>query len=106
LCRWEAHLRAGVEVAPRPAVLDEGLVVALAVPLGPVDVTVACRVVDVARAPSRFGFAYGTLPHHLIEGEEAFTVERHERLVGRYLRGMQQHVAQALSGGAGTPIGP
>ncbi len=38
--------------------------------------TVACRIVYVTDEHRRRGFAYGTLPHHLIEGEEAFFVER------------------------------
>ena len=124
LRRWEQHRRGGVDVRPpgvQPAV---GLVVALAVGVGPVYVTAACRVVHVTDEPGRFGFAYGTLTHHVVEGEEAFVVVRDEvdvvrfevvsftrprgramslvapllhpldeRVVRRYLRGMQQYVA-------------
>lgn len=125
LRRWQAHLRAGVGVRPADAGLEEGLAVVLAVPVAFVHVTVACRIVYVIDEPRRFGFAYGTLPHHVIEGEEVFIIERDEadavrfvvsaffrprgpvmaagaplvhaldqRLVGRYLRGLQQHVAE------------
>jgi uncharacterized protein (UPF0548 family) len=33
-----------------------------------------CRVVGVVDEPTRWGFAYGTLPGHLEQGEEAFVV--------------------------------
>ena len=121
---WEAHVRAGVSVRPPDAAVEEGLTVVLTVPVASIHVTVACRVVYVVEEPARSGFAYGTLPHHVIEGEEAFVVERDDRdtvrfrisaflrprgplmaavgpvvealdhrIVGRYLRGLQQHVA-------------
>lgn len=35
--------------------------------------------------PTRRGFAYGTLPHHVIEGEESFSVERDEAEVVRFV---------------------
>jgi uncharacterized protein (UPF0548 family) len=35
----------------------------------------ACRVVYVIDEPTRFGFAYGTLPAHAESGEERFLVE-------------------------------
>ncbi len=35
-----------------------------------------CRVIYVLDEPDRFGFAYGTLPGHPEEGEEAFVAER------------------------------
>jgi hypothetical protein len=39
-------------------------------------VTATCRVVEVVDEPDRFGFAYGTLPHHPEAGEESFVVIR------------------------------
>ena len=123
LRRWQAHRRSGVEVHPADAPLAEGTVVALVVPVTLLHITVACRVVSVTDEPARFRFSYGTLPEHVIEGEEAFVVERgdddvvrfsviaflrprgalmsavgplvhllDQRIVPRYLRGMQQHV--------------
>ncbi len=53
----------------------------LAVPVAFGWVTSACRVVYVTEGPSRFTFAYGTLPRHVVSGEEAFAVERDD--VGR-----------------------
>lgn len=76
LRRWQAHRGSGVKVRPPDAGPEEGLTVVLAVPVALVWVTVACRVVYVVDEPGRFGFAYGTLPHHVIEGEESFVVER------------------------------
>lgn len=38
--------------------------------------TSPCRVVYVVDEPNRFGFAYGTLPGHVEQGEERFLVER------------------------------
>lgn len=36
----------------------------------------ACRIVYVVDEPGAFGFAYGTLPAHPEQGEEAFVVRR------------------------------
>lgn len=76
LRRWQAHVGAGVAVRPPGKEVEEGLAVVLTVPVAGLHVTVACRVVYVIEQPARRGFAYGTLPHHVIEGEEAFVVER------------------------------
>lgn len=80
--QWQAHLGAGLRVAPTDAPVEDG-VVAIAVRLGPVWVTAACRVVWTVDEADRFGFAYGTLPHHPEAGEERFVVERraHDRIV-------------------------
>ncbi len=126
LRQWEAHVRSGVVIRPPRPPLEDDLTVVFSVPLARVYVTVACRIVYVIEETARFGFAYGTLPHHVIEGEELFLVERDdegrvrflvsafvrprgrlmravapvvqlldERLVRRYLRGLQRHVAAA-----------
>lgn len=79
LRRWQAHRLADVAVHPRDAPVEEGSVVVLTVPFGPLHVSVACGVVYVVDEPHRFGFAYGTLPHHMLEGEEAFVVEHGAR---------------------------
>jgi uncharacterized protein (UPF0548 family) len=70
-----AHRGSGLVVS-EGAVLQEGETVALAAPL-PVGTALAvCRIVRVVDEPDRYGFAYGTLPLHPEEGEEAFLVER------------------------------
>ena len=125
LRRWRAHRLAGVDVHPLEAGVEEGAVVVRTVPLGGLHFSVACRVVYTVDETLRFGFAYGTLPHHVLEGEEAFVVERDplgpvrfeiraffrpsgplmrglgpvvhaldHRLVRRYQRGLQRHVAE------------
>ena len=72
---WAAHRGSGIVVS-EGAQVREGETVALAAPL-PVGAAVAvCRIVRVIDQPDRYGFAYGTLPLHPEEGEEAFLVER------------------------------
>lgn len=127
LRKWQAHVHAGVELNP-PRPTRGGARRGVGGPRAPMYVAVACRIVYVTEHPGRFELAYGTLPHHVIEGEEAFIAERvetdtvrfaiaaffrprggalrpvaplvhllDERLVRRYLRGMQQHVTHAGS---------
>lgn len=81
---WQAHLGAGVVLRPPNPGVREHLAVVLAVPLVPIYARVACRVVYVVEEPTRFGFAYGTLPHHVIEGEEAFVIERDDAETVRF----------------------
>ncbi|HEX2192534.1 MAG TPA: DUF1990 family protein, partial [Acidimicrobiales bacterium] len=50
--------------------------VVIAVPVAFLWTTVACRIVYVVDEPTRFGFAYGTLAQHVLEGEESFLVEQ------------------------------
>ena len=47
----------------------------LRIPFGPIRVSAPARVVYVIDEPKRKGFAYGTLPGHPEDGEEAFIVE-------------------------------
>jgi uncharacterized protein (UPF0548 family) len=75
LCSWRVHEAAGVRVWP-PASPRPGSTVVLDARFGPVHALVACRVVAVIEEEGRRGFSYGTLPHHVIEGEETFVVER------------------------------
>ena len=49
---------------------------AFALPLLGAWVSGACRIVQVVDDGDAFGFAYGTLPHHPEQGEEAFLVRR------------------------------
>jgi uncharacterized protein (UPF0548 family) len=75
LVDWEAHRRAGVTVHPAKPPILEGETVVLAVALPGISAIAACRIVYVTDEANRFGFAYGTLPAHPEEGEEAFHVE-------------------------------
>ena len=56
--------------------LVAGDTVLLRIPIGPVRFTAPARVVYVVDEPNRVGFAYGTLPGHPEDGEEAFVVDR------------------------------
>lgn len=78
LLQWEAHRGAGLRLCPKLPAIEVGTTLVAAVPLGPISAIAACRIVAVEDRPDRFGFAYGTLPAHPEEGEEAFAVERDE----------------------------
>ena len=72
---WASHRGSGIVVSDGARV-REGETVALAAPL-PIGTALAvCRIVRVIDEPVRYGFAYGTLPLHPEEGEEAFLIER------------------------------
>ena len=73
---WRAHEGAGVEVFPDDAPVEAGRTVLLTVRAGAAWVIAPCRVVYVIEEDDRWGFAYGTLPGHPEQGEEAFVVER------------------------------
>jgi uncharacterized protein (UPF0548 family) len=69
---WQAHRLAYVRVVPDDTEIRAGATVI--VMLGPSWLAVAapCRIVTVVSEPSRWGFAYGSLPGHPEQGEEAF----------------------------------
>ncbi len=72
---WAAHRGAGVvPIEATPVVTGETVLLVLG--LGPADVRIACRIIDVTDTPSSYGFTYGTLPVHPECGEERFLVER------------------------------
>lgn len=72
--QWRAHDRAGITLTPAGIELKEGATVLTCRSLGPVTIVAPCRIIYVTDQPSRFGFAYGTLPGHPEKGEEAFHV--------------------------------
>ena len=84
LRRWEAHRGAGLTVRPPMPELRVGTVVAVVLPLPSLTAIAVCRVVLVVDEPDTFGFAYGTLPAHPEQGEEAFFVERGDDGVVRF----------------------
>lgn len=71
---WQAHLLPFVRVVPSGAEIRSGATVIVL--LGPSRLAIAapCRIVAVVNEPSRWGFAYGSLPGHPEQGEEAFVV--------------------------------
>lgn len=71
---WTAHAHAGITITPADASITEGTTVVASRNFGPVVIAAPCRVVYETEEPTRFGFAYGTLPGHPEKGEEAFHV--------------------------------
>lgn len=72
---WFAHRRAGINVTPGDASIETGNTVVVSRSFGPVLIAAPCRIVSTTATPTRFGFAYGTLPGHPETGEEAFHVD-------------------------------
>lgn len=73
--RWEMQRGSGLSVlADGGIVVGTNVVVVAPLPVGHVEAV--CRIVAVVDEPDRFGFAYGTLPVHPAQGEEAFIVSR------------------------------
>ncbi|WP_436534289.1 DUF1990 family protein [Actinoplanes sp. HUAS TT8] len=72
LFRWQMHRRAGLGVRADTPPAAAGVVVVLRLPLGS---TAPCRVVYTIKTEVKRGFAYGTLPGHPEQGEEAFLLE-------------------------------
>lgn len=73
LGNWQAHTGPGVHVLPQQTKIQQGAVVI--VTLGWVVALAApCQIVEVVDEPRRWAFAYGTLPGHPEQGEEAFVL--------------------------------
>lgn len=75
---WRAHHHAGITITPVDAPIEEGNTILASRSLGPFLIIAPCRIVYRSYTASRFGFAYGTLPGHPEQGEEAFHVVRHD----------------------------
>jgi uncharacterized protein (UPF0548 family) len=71
---WEAHRLPGMRVFPTNEEIRTGatVIVTFGTPL--VALAAPCRIVSVIADQTRWGFAYGTLPGHPEQGEEAFVV--------------------------------
>ena len=72
---WGAQRGAGFGVHPERPVA-QGMAVLVYGRLGPLYTSVCCRVIYVIDNDDRWGFAYGTLPHHVERGEESFIVSK------------------------------
>lgn len=71
---WRAHRVPGFDVVPRVTPIHPGVTVAVTFGLSPLALAAPCRIVGIVDEPDRWGFAYGTLPGHPGQGEEAFLV--------------------------------
>lgn len=70
--------REHVYAADGSELLAAGDTVLLVIPFGPFGVKAPARVVYVVDEPATKGFAYGTLPGHPEDGEEAFIIEHRD----------------------------
>jgi uncharacterized protein (UPF0548 family) len=68
---WQAHNVPGVHVLPLATEVEPGAIVVVTLGLF-VALAAPCRIIEVVDRPGRWGFAYGTLPGHPEQGEEAF----------------------------------
>lgn len=76
LLTWRMHEAAGVRVTASAARAAPDVTTRTSIGLGPLRVTVPCRVVWAVDGTDEAGFAYGTRPGHIARGEEAFLVTR------------------------------
>jgi uncharacterized protein (UPF0548 family) len=73
---WEAHRLPGVRVFPEGQDIQTGATVAVTLGTPWLALVAPCRIVRVVDEEARWGFAYGTLPGHPEQGEEAFIVSK------------------------------
>jgi uncharacterized protein (UPF0548 family) len=71
---WDAHRLPGVRVFPEGQEIQTGATVVVTVGTPILALAAPCRIVGVIDEETRWGFAYGTLPGHPEQGEEAFVV--------------------------------
>lgn len=100
---WVCQSGIGAAVHPPDAPLEEGTTLLVALPFGPVTIVVPNRIVAVVAEPTRFGFAYGTLPGHQERGEESFVAELlpDGRVMGRIT---VDAVPATLAARSGAPV--
>ncbi|HEX2771426.1 MAG TPA: DUF1990 domain-containing protein [Micromonosporaceae bacterium] len=73
---YRMHRAAGVDIKASADRAAPGVLVVSRIGLGPMRLAAPCEVVWAVDDERRAGFAYGTLPGHPEQGEEAFLVER------------------------------
>ena len=71
---WRAHRGPGVDVLPHSTPIKPGATVVVTLGMPWLALAAPCRIVGVVDEPDQSGFAYGTLPGHPEQGEEAFVV--------------------------------
>jgi uncharacterized protein (UPF0548 family) len=77
---WTAQAALNLVLEPTVPKFEEGEILVFALPMKPSPfwTTGACRILRIVDEPDRYGFVYGTLPHHPEIGEEAFLVHRND----------------------------
>jgi uncharacterized protein (UPF0548 family) len=105
---WQMVRIAGVRIYPTNPPIEPGNDVVLMIRCFGIWSLNLCRVVYVSDIdePStrRFSFAYGTLPEHVIRGEERFTVERDIRTDAVYYEILSFSRPATAMARAGYPI--
>jgi uncharacterized protein (UPF0548 family) len=71
---WQAHRLPGMQVFPHNQEIRTGVTVVVTLGTAIAAIAAPCRIVGVIDGEARWGFAYGTLPGHPEQGEEAFVV--------------------------------
>jgi len=71
---WKAHRVPGIRVFPSEEEIQSGVTVLVTLGTKLLALAAPCRVVRVIDELDQWGFAYGTLPGHPEQGEEAFVV--------------------------------
>ena len=71
---WEAHRLRGLRVFPGDQEICTGATVVVTLGTAILAIAAPCRIVTVFDEQTRWGFAYGTLPGHPEQGEEAFVI--------------------------------
>jgi uncharacterized protein (UPF0548 family) len=71
---WKAHTAPGIRVFPQGEEIRAGATVVVTLGTPFLALAAPCRIVGVIDEKTRWGFAYGTLPGHPEQGEEAFVV--------------------------------
>jgi uncharacterized protein (UPF0548 family) len=82
---WQAHRLPGISVFPKDVPIRTGALVVVTLGARFLSLAAPCRVVGVIDEPRRWGFAYGTLPGHPEQGEEAFIVSLQEDETVRFV---------------------
>jgi uncharacterized protein (UPF0548 family) len=72
---WKMFPAPWTRISPEGTLIEEGKVIAMQAHALGLWWMNACRILYVIDEPRRFGFAYGTLPAHVEQGEERFLVE-------------------------------
>lgn len=76
LQKWRVHERVGLRVTSDVPDVEQDATAVFQMRIVGLNVTIACRVVKIIKSDSQWGFAYGTLPHHVERGEELFVIEQ------------------------------
>jgi len=74
LQHWQAHRVPGITVLPENTAITPDAIVVVTLGVSFLALAAPCRIIGVVDEPTRWGFAYGTLPGHPEQGEEAFVV--------------------------------